>query len=105
MQPFPDPYLMGAKRLGADITKCSSFHSLPFQSLFFSQLASTSRLTSPLRSPGLVVEDAPAGAQSGLAAGSIVLAVGTGYAPKLVKAVSPFVLSLAPAPSLPFSLL
>ncbi|KAL7413214.1 putative glycerol-1-phosphatase [Mrakia frigida] len=58
-KPFPDPYLMGAKRLDVDISRC------------------------------LVVEDAPAGALSGLAAGSIVLAVGTGYAPKLVQAVNP----------------
>ncbi|CED82178.1 Predicted haloacid-halidohydrolase and related hydrolases [Phaffia rhodozyma] len=58
-KPNPDPYLEGAKRLGLDITKC------------------------------LVVEDAPSGARAGLAAGSEVLAVGTGHDVPAIKAVNP----------------
>lgn len=42
-----------------------------------------------IESAGLVVEDAPAGSLSGLASGAAVLAVGTGYHPKLVREVSP----------------
>jgi glycerol 3-phosphatase-1 len=58
-KPFPDPYLQGAEACKVDIKRC------------------------------LVVEDAPAGAQSGLAAGAVVLAVGTGYHPKLVRECNP----------------
>ena len=35
------------------------------------------------------MEDAPAGALSGLASGAAVLAVGTGYHPKLVRETNP----------------
>lgn len=59
-----------------------SFDFLASDFSFFLSLARSISLP-----PGLVVEDAPAGAQSGLAAGAIVLAVGTGYDPKLVQAV------------------
>jgi len=61
------------------------FLTPPFLASDFSFFLSLARSIS--LPPGLVVEDAPAGAQSGLAAGAIVLAVGTGYAPKLVQAV------------------
>ena len=53
-KPHPEPFLLGASRLGADITRC------------------------------LVVEDAPAGLASGRAAGAVTLAVaGTETAAKL----------------------
>jgi len=48
-KPFPDPYLLGARRCDADIERC------------------------------IVVEDAPSGVESGKAAGARVIAVCTSH--------------------------
>ncbi|KZV75120.1 phosphatase [Peniophora sp. CONT] len=58
-KPMPDPYLLGASKLGVDPTKC------------------------------LVVEDAPAGVRSGHAAGCKTLGVVTSHSREVMEAVSP----------------
>ena len=72
-QPFPDPYLMGAERLNVPISRCS-YGASPLAPFLFVSLISS---LFALLVAGLVVEDAPAGALAGLAAGATVLAVGT----------------------------
>ncbi|VDC06654.1 unnamed protein product [Peniophora sp. CBMAI 1063] len=58
-KPQPDPYLLGASRLGVDPTKC------------------------------LVVEDAPVGVRSGHAAGCKTLGVVTSHSREVMEAVNP----------------
>lgn len=70
---LPDPYLMGAERLNVPISRCS-YGASPLAPFLFVSLISS---LFALLVAGIVVEDAPAGALAGLAAGATILAVGT----------------------------
>jgi len=61
-KPFPDPYLIAARQLGVDVTKC------------------------------IVVEDAPSGVMSGKAAGAKVVAVCTSHTAERMSQTEPDVL-------------
>lgn len=75
MESSPDPYLVGAKRAGVDVTRCMYLLStLQAGSLLFT---------------GLVVEDAPAGIRAGRAAGAKVLGLLTSHSLESVKDEEP----------------
>jgi len=75
MEPSPDPYLVGAKRAGVDVTKCMYPH-LPYVVAAYSFI-------------GLVVEDAPAGIRAGRAAGAKVLGLLTSHSLESVQEEGP----------------
>lgn len=75
MGPSPDPYLVGAKRAGVDVTKCMY---LPLLDV----MTAHSFI-------GLVVEDAPAGIRAGRAAGAKVLGLLTSHSLESVQEEEP----------------
>ena len=77
MEPSPDPYLIGAKRAGVDVTKCTCLPCVYVATAY------------SLLCIGLVVEDAPAGIRAGRAAGAKVLGLLTSHSPESVQKEEP----------------